>query len=76
MGTYIFGAIKVCKIRSVPDCTREAQLEKVPYMLIVGEKEMNDRAVLVRSGKEGDKGAMANEEFISMLAEKVEKKVL
>ena len=55
---------------------REAQLEKVPYMLIVGEKEMNDKAVSVRSRKEGDKGSMAIEEFISMLSEEVEKKVI
>ncbi len=55
---------------------REAQLEKVPYMLIVGEKEMNDNAVSVRSRKEGDKGAMAIEEFISLLAEEVENKVI
>ncbi len=55
---------------------REAQLEKVPYMLIVGEKEMSDKAVSVRSRREGDKGSMAIKEFISMLAEEVEKKVL
>ena len=55
---------------------REAQLEKVPYMLIVGEKEMNEKAVSVRSRKTGDKGSMAIEEFISMLSEEVEKKVI
>lgn len=55
---------------------REAQLEKVPYMLIVGEKEMNEKTVSVRSRKEGDKGAMSLDEFISMLAEEVETKRL
>lgn len=44
---------------------REAQLEKVPYMLIVGEKEQTDNAVAVRSRKEGDKGAMKLNDFLA-----------
>ncbi len=44
---------------------REAQLEKVPYMLIVGEKEQADNAVAVRSRKDGDKGAMKLTEFLA-----------
>ena len=55
---------------------REAQLDKVPYMLIVGEKEMNDKTVSVRSRKDGDIGSMTIDEFISLLGEKVEKKVI
>ena len=35
---------------------RQAQMEKVPYMLIVGEKEVEEKTVSVRSRKEGDKG--------------------
>ena len=37
---------------------REAQKEKVPYMLVVGEKDMNDRTVSVRSRKNGDFGTL------------------
>ena len=44
---------------------REAQMEKVPYMLIVGEKEMADGAVSVRSRKDGDKGSVKLDEFIA-----------
>ncbi len=55
---------------------REAQLEKIPYMLIVGEKEMTEGAVSVRSRKEGDKGMMSIDEFVSMLSEEVENKVI
>lgn len=44
---------------------REAELNKIPYMLIVGEKEMNEGQVSVRKHGEGDKGAVAVEEFIS-----------
>ncbi len=43
---------------------REAQLEKVPYMLIVGDKEVENRTVAVRSRKEGDQGTEKLEDFI------------
>ncbi|MBE6598013.1 MAG: threonine--tRNA ligase [Ruminococcaceae bacterium] len=44
---------------------REAQLDKTPYMLIVGEKEMLEGTVSVRSRKEGDLGAIALDDFIA-----------
>ncbi len=44
---------------------RAAQLDKIPYMLILGEKEMNDRTVSVRSRKEGDLGAVELDKFIA-----------
>ncbi len=43
---------------------REAQLEKVPYMLVVGEKEMEAGGVAVRSRKDGDKGTVSVDDFI------------
>ena len=46
---------------------REAQLEKVPYMLVLGEKEKEAGAVAVRSRKDGDRGQMPLDEFISGL---------
>jgi len=55
---------------------REAQLEKVPYMLIVGEKEENEKLVSVRSRKEGDKGSMDIESLINLLSDETENKVL
>ena len=48
---------------------REAQLEKVPYMFILGDKEMEENTVSVRSRKEGDLGAMKIEEIITKLVE-------
>ncbi|MBC8530636.1 threonine--tRNA ligase [Gehongia tenuis] len=42
---------------------REAQLEKLPYMLVVGDKEVENRAVAVRSRGEGDLGVMTPAEF-------------
>jgi len=46
---------------------REAQLQKVPYMLILGEKEIENKTVGVRSRKDGDIGAMGLNEFIKKI---------
>ncbi len=46
---------------------REAQLEKVPYMLIIGDKEIESNAVGVRSHKDGDIGDMPTDEFINKI---------
>jgi threonyl-tRNA synthetase len=46
---------------------RDAQLEKVPYMLVTGPKEADAGAVAVRSRVKGDEGAMPLEEFIAKL---------
>ena len=54
---------------------REAQLEKVPYMLVVGEKEVEAKAVSVRSRDKGEMGSLALDEFIAMVCQEVEDKV-
>ena len=48
---------------------REAQLEKVPYMFVVGDKEQEEGNVSVRSRKEGDLGAMKKEDIYAKLVE-------
>ncbi|GAA0181900.1 threonine--tRNA ligase [Clostridium sediminicola] len=53
---------------------REAQLNKIPYMLILGDKEMNSDAVAVRSRKDGDLGAMDTNAFINKVLEEVKLK--
>lgn len=53
---------------------REAQLQKVPYMLVLGEKEMTENTIAVRSRNEGDLGAMNLDEFIQKLAEEIQEK--
>ncbi len=50
---------------------REAQLQKIPYMLIVGDRESEAGAVAVRSRGEGDKGAVDLAAFISDLKEEL-----
>ncbi len=51
---------------------REAQLQKVPYMLILGEKEIEANAVGVRVRKDGDIGAMPIDKFIEKIKNEVE----
>ena len=51
---------------------RDNELKKIPYMLIVGEQEMNDYRVSVRRQGEGDKGSMTPEEFATMINKEVE----
>lgn len=50
---------------------REAQLEKVPYMLVIGDKEVENNSVGVRSRKEGDIGSMEINEFIEKIQDEV-----
>ena len=50
---------------------REAQLQKIPYMLIIGDKEVQANAVGVRSRKDGDIGAMSVEDFINKIEEEI-----
>ncbi len=50
---------------------REAQLQKVPYMLIVGDKEEQEGKVGVRDRKQGDIGAIPLDEFVSKIEEEV-----
>lgn len=54
---------------------REAELMKVPYMLIIGEKEMNEKQVSVRIHKEGDKGAVALADFVSDIQNAVQQQL-
>ena len=54
---------------------REAQLEKVPYMIVVGAKEAEENKVAVRSRETGDIGQMTQEEFFSKIQEEIENKV-
>ena len=53
---------------------REAQLHKIPYMLVVGDKEMEEGNLSVRSRKDGDLGAMTLESFIEKAQREVAEK--
>ena len=53
---------------------REAQLEKIPYMLIIGDKEVESGTVSVRSRKEGDVGSMEVDAFLSRALKEIAQK--
>ncbi len=53
---------------------REAQLKKIPYMLVVGDKEVATNTVSVRSRSTGDLGAMQLTELIKMIEKEIEEK--
>ena len=50
---------------------REAQLQKIPYMLIIGDKEVEENKVSVRSREKGDLGSIKKEEFILKVEDEV-----
>jgi len=55
---------------------REAQLEKVPYMLVIGDRDVEQEVVSVRDRKQGDLGAMKLEAFMEKIKKQVEEKSL
>jgi len=55
---------------------REAQMEKIPYMLIIGDKETEEKTVSVRSRKHGDLGTKTHEEFIEYITKEIDNKTI
>ena len=55
---------------------REARNNRIPYILVVGDKEMEDRAVAVRSRKDGDIGAISLEDFVAMIKKDNDERVI
>ncbi len=55
---------------------RAAQLEKVPYMIIAGDKDIENGTISVRSRKDGELGAMTLDKFIENIMEEIETKAL
>ena len=50
---------------------RDAELAKVPYMIVIGEREMTDRKLAVRKHGTGDAGSQTIEEFINNLSTEI-----
>ena len=53
---------------------REAQLQKIPYMLVVGDKEVENGTVSVRARKEGKGGTMGADEFVAQILDEIKNK--
>lgn len=54
---------------------RENELKRVPFLLVVGEKEMDAEMVSVRKQGEGDKGVMTASEFVSMIEKEIKEQI-
>lgn len=50
---------------------RDAELQKIPYMLIIGEKEANENLISIRKRKEGDLGMCTVEEFVKKIQDEI-----
>jgi len=55
---------------------RDAEMQKIPYMLIVGENEMNEKKVAVRKQGEGDLGVFSMEEFAEIIKNEINEKLV
>lgn len=55
---------------------RESQMQKIPYMLVIGDKEVESSTVSVRHRKDGDLGSMEVSAFIAKVLDEVQKKVI
>ena len=54
---------------------RENEIKRIPYLLVVGEKEESTNCVSVRKQGEGDKGSMTIEEFVTFIKEEIEQQL-
>jgi threonyl-tRNA synthetase len=80
----VAAALKAAGVRAVVDTSQDklgakirlAQVEKVPYMLVVGGKEAESRQVSVRSRKAGDEGAQLLESFVERIKNEISGRVL
>ena len=55
---------------------REAQLEKIPYMLVIGDKEAEEGTVSVRKRAHGDQGSMSTEDFVKLCLDDIATRVI
>ena len=55
---------------------REAQLQKIPYMLVVGDREQENGQVAVRNRKHGDQGAKSVADFLAEIRALIESKAV
>ena len=55
---------------------REAQLQKIPYMVVIGDKDIENNTVSIRHRKDGDMGSMSLEDFIKLTKEEIDTKAI
>lgn len=80
----VAGALRAAGVRATVDGSQDklgakirlAQMEKVPYMLVIGGKEAESRQVSVRSRKAGDEGAHPLQDFVERIKKEISERVL
>ncbi|MBI1805921.1 MAG: threonine--tRNA ligase [Ignavibacteria bacterium] len=83
-GAHVHGILKSAGLRVELDDRsekinykiREWEVKKVPYMLVVGEKEKNNQTVSVRQHTKGDIGVMAMSEFVDKICREISEKLI
>ena len=55
---------------------REAQMQKIPYMLVIGDKEVETENVSIRCRKRGDIGTMSVSDFCDMVEKEIREKTI
>ncbi len=55
---------------------RKAEMEKVPYLLIIGDREVEAQTVSVRKRKEGDLGALTLDSFLALVKKEIAERVI
>lgn len=63
------------RLEKIGKLIRDTELEKVPFMLVIGEKEMSDRTVAVRRHGKGDQGVLSIADFATQVKEEVDSRI-
>ncbi|MBU3101809.1 MULTISPECIES: threonine--tRNA ligase [Clostridium] len=65
-----------CRAEKIGYKVREARIERLPYIIVIGEKEQKSENISLRSRKNGDEGNCSLEAFISRITQEIEGKML
>ncbi|MBW9172101.1 threonine--tRNA ligase [Clostridium estertheticum] len=65
-----------CRAEKIGYKVREARIERLPYIIVIGEKEQNSESISLRSRKNGDEGNCSLEGFISRITQEIDGKML
>ena len=76
LGNYGIRAESDTRSEKIGYKIREAQMEKIPYMIVLGDKEKESGLFAVRDRSEGDLGVMTKEAFLARIQKEVAEKVL
>ena len=65
-----------CRAEKIGYKIREARIERLPYIIVIGEKEQNSASISLRSRKNGDEGSCSLDAFMLRITQEIENKML